>query len=1048
MVSVSKRSLRQNNQVADLDAVLAAIESCDWPLSVCKAVQDAARAAAESGQTRQGVVRAEDGVAYQFTVEFTTDTQGMHSLSIQVNPLPVDIKKDPITLDPELSWYCDLVRSLDTVAYVADTSGQLLACSPECDAYLQNTNKAEYTFRLGVLADADTIVTTTGEFRCLPQTLNFDGYACSVSTCKLPLRDAQGTVLAILSVSAPVDSLSESVGGERMRTVLEGCWDHLTSDSLTNMQTILRELRLASGALCAVYERGLSGDTLISQRDVDEILPDFSILMDGAGQLPSSLAASNGLMILRDVVLPQVLTEGIQGVQGPFLYCARRVQADRDKKGAIGLVFDNHKTPTHHEVNLLRETEVALALEERRYEKALRDQVLYAICEAGASCKTIAGLMAVVHSHLECTIRVPNLYLALYDVEDNAVSFPYYVESNLAVPDMNANLCRSSDRGITEYVIEKGDQVVLTDPEIRKLAGEGVIKARGRVPRIYIGTPLVEDGQPYGVVAIQSYTSEKAYSADDAAFMRTVAIQLGASVSHRLRVRALEESEARYRLYAEGTSDIVWSCTPEGILTFVAPSVERILGYIPKELVGTSVFEIISPSSRDTANAAVSALLLSPTNRELTLELALQTKTGREAMMEAKVSVYRASDGEAKSVMGIARDITPRREYERQFRISSKMESLGQLAGGIAHHYNNLLTVINGYSQFLLSSMPGDDPQREDVLAILNAGMRAAELTGQLLEFGRQRVLSVRRIDLNHEMERARQFVGSVLDERIELVLDLAGEPLPVLIDVAQLQQAVVSLAVNARDAMPNGGKLNLSLHRVESSDLPDALCDKATGTRAFARLSVSDTGVGMTPEVMEHMFEPFFTTKDIGEGTGLGLATVYAIITQADGYIEAHSESGKGTTFDVYLPLVSDVLTAPVKPTPTISQVDSLQEGEQRTVLLVEDESDVRILATRMLERLGCRVIAAEDAEMALELAPVSGKIDVLLTDVVLPGLSSASLYERLVRDMPGLPVIYMSGYGDNSAVAQQVIAQGAYFVSKPFTPSALATALESVLN
>ncbi|VTR96150.1 multi-sensor hybrid histidine kinase : PAS/PAC sensor hybrid histidine kinase OS=uncultured bacterium GN=ACD_75C00374G0005 PE=4 SV=1: PAS_4: PAS_3: PAS_8: PAS_3: HisKA: HATPase_c: Response_reg [Gemmata massiliana] len=392
-------------------------------------------------------------------------------------------------------------------------------------------------------------------------------------------------------------------------------------------------------------------------------------------------------------------------------------------------------------------------------------------------------------------------------------------------------------------------------------------------------------------------------------------------------------------------------------------------------------------------------------------------------------------------VVGFVSDVTDRKRLEEQFRQAQKMEAVGQLAGGVAHDFNNLLTVINGYSDLILTALHAHDPARPMVEAVRKAGDRAADLTRQLLAFGRQQMLQPRVLDLNGVVGDTAQMLRRLIGEDVELVTRPGDPLLLVRADPGQVNQVLMNLAVNARDAMPTGGTLTIETRNevLGAGTAPDG-AEVRPGP--YVRLSVTDTGTGMPEDVRRHIFEPFFTTKEQGKGTGLGLATVYGIVKQSGGHIELETALGHGTTFRVYLPGLGGT-TADQKPGES-----SAPKGAE-VVLLVEDEPGVRGLAELALRKQGYTVLSAASAEEAKAL--VTGRerpIDLLVTDVVMPGVGGRVLAEWLLATRPSLKVLYMSGYTDDAIVRHGVEAARVNFIQKPFTPSSLARKVREVLD
>jgi nitrogen-specific signal transduction histidine kinase/ActR/RegA family two-component response regulator len=398
---------------------------------------------------------------------------------------------------------------------------------------------------------------------------------------------------------------------------------------------------------------------------------------------------------------------------------------------------------------------------------------------------------------------------------------------------------------------------------------------------------------------------------------------------------------------------------------------------------------------------------------------------------------------EVRGVIALAADLTERNKLESQLRQSQKMEAVGQLAGGVAHDFNNLLTAIMGFTSLLLTAVPPEDPKHEDLLEIDRAAGRASELTQQLLAFSRRQMLKPTLLDLNAVLSDTMRMLGRLLGEHIELAI-LPDTGLGVVeADRGQIEQVIINLAVNARDAMEGGGKLtletrNVTLDRAYASQHPGA----AEGE--FVMLAVTDTGSGMDAATQARIFEPFFTTKERGKGTGLGLSTVYGIVKQSGGTIYVYSELERGTAFKIYLPRVMAL-----GPTGVPVPVRPANVRGTETVLVVENEGGVRSLICRVLRTYGYTVLEAENGGEALLIAEQHpAPIDLLLTDMVLPRMSGRKLAERLVRTQPHLRVLYMSGYTDGSIVNHGALDVGTAFIQKPFTPEALAQKLREVLD
>ncbi len=385
-----------------------------------------------------------------------------------------------------------------------------------------------------------------------------------------------------------------------------------------------------------------------------------------------------------------------------------------------------------------------------------------------------------------------------------------------------------------------------------------------------------------------------------------------------------------------------------------------------------------------------------------------------------------------------------REELERQFHQSQKMETVGRLAGGIAHDFNNILTAIVGFGTLVAEQVAGDEAAERNAKEILHAADRASSLTRQLLAFGRRQVLHPIRLDLNDTVHGVAEMLRRVIGEDVDLQIGCATRIPPVRADEGQLESALMNLVVNARDAMPKGGRIIIETDEVV---LDQPYCDTHVSVRPghYVRLAVSDTGVGIPLDVQHRIFEPFFTTKEAGKGSGLGLATVYGIIKQSGGYIWVYSEVGVGTTFKVYLPVDTEGRPAPSPAAP----VAKGRSGGTETILLVEDAAIIRQLAREILVRAGYEVLEAGNAGEALAVASAhKGRIDLLLTDVIMPGLSGVELASRLKAIRKDVNVLYMSGYTDNAIARNGLLADEASFLQKPFTPEDLLRKVRQVLE
>jgi two-component system, cell cycle sensor histidine kinase and response regulator CckA len=508
---------------------------------------------------------------------------------------------------------------------------------------------------------------------------------------------------------------------------------------------------------------------------------------------------------------------------------------------------------------------------------------------------------------------------------------------------------------------------------------------------------------------------------------------------HRYRKR-LAEREELFRLISENAADMIALVDVSGHRIYNSPSYEIMLGYTQEELAETSSFEQIHPD--DHRKVMEAAIETRRTGQGRCIEYRIRHKNGRWLTLESTSSAVKNSAGEVEKLVIVNRDITERKYLEEQLSLSQKLEAVGRLSGGIAHDFNNLLGVIIGYAEAIQQTMPTNDPMREAVDEIQKAGNRAAALTQQLLAFSRKQVMEPQVLDANVVLGEVDKMLRRLIGEDIELEISLGKNLGRVKVDRTQLEQVMLNLAVNARDAMPRGGKL-----RIETKNVQLTEADKARFRYVipgeYILIRVIDTGCGMDAELQSHIFEPFFTTKEKGKGTGLGLATVYGIIKQSDGYIWVESEVGKGTEFKIYLPRAE----APAEVAPHVAEPATRSRGSA-TILVVEDEDSLRKLTRTTLQGLGYSVLEARDATSALAIAAETEvPIDLMLTDVVMPGMSGRTLAEKMALTRPDTKVLYMSGYPDGAIVTHGVLNPGMFILRKPFTRDELVRRVEESL-
>ncbi len=557
-----------------------------------------------------------------------------------------------------------------------------------------------------------------------------------------------------------------------------------------------------------------------------------------------------------------------------------------------------------------------------------------------------------------------------------------------------------------------------------------------------IGLPLNPGGKSSGVLAIYSGEAD-AFDAEEERLLTELAANVSyglQSLRTRLDRERVEEERARLSLAVEQAAEAIVVTDAEGSIAYVNPAFEKVTGYQRGEILGQNP-RILKSGKHD---AEFYRALWDTLRRgeAWTGRFINRRKDGTLYEAEAVISPVRDGAGRVVNFVAVQRDVTRERQLEEQVRQSQRIEAVGRLAGGVAHDFNNLLTIISGYGDLLLDRLGPEHPQRSHVSEIRKAADRAASLTRQLLAFSRRQVLTPQVVDLNSVVANLHNMLRRLIGEDIEL-LHVPGADLgPVRVDPGQMEQVILNLVVNARDAMPQGGKITIETgNAVLDENYAGGHIRVKPGP--YVALAVSDTGCGMPPEIQTHIFEPFFTTKEQGKGTGLGLAMVYGIVKQSGGYIWVYSEVDRGTTFKIHLP------RAELKVEPVETPRRAVGRTGTETILLVEDEASVRSLVSGVLEQGGYKVLLARNGEDALVVSEQhKGPIHLLLTDVVMPEMGGPELAEHLRPFHRKMKVLYMSGYTDDSIVHHGVLSSSATFLQKPFTPDILAQKVREVLD
>ncbi len=783
-----------------------------------------------------------------------------------------------------------------------------------------------------------------------------------------------------------------------------------------------------------------------------------------------------------------------------------------------------------------------------------------------ASTSNLDELLSLIHQSLRKVLYAENCFIALHNRETALFHFPFFVDrfDQPPPPQKLGKTC-------TEYIFRSGRPMSISQKEFDELAALGEVELVGTPSPSWLGVPLRTPTETIGVLVVQHYTDENAYSERDLEFLGSVGGQIALAIQRKQAEEALRQSERRFRALIENSADILLLLNPAGEITYSSPAAARILGYDPEEMIGLNTFDKLRPEEVERVAEHLAETLRNPgepefvraearakdgswhmfegtmtnclgvpgveaivvnvrdiseqekaleavrvaegkfrtlveqlpaityiaepgadgrweyvspqietlmgfspqewmalastwwnrvhpddrervaeaereferTGKPLRAEYRLIARDGRVLWFRDEAVLLRRPAAGPPLMQGVLHDITDQKRLEEQLRQAQKMEAVGRLAGGVAHDFNNLLMVIQGHTSLLSERLQEGSSERRSVDQIHKSSERAAALTRQLLAFSRMQVMQPRVLDLNTVVADTGKMLRRVIGEHIELILRYDSGLGRVKADPGQIEQVLLNLVVNARDAMPGGGKVVIETCNLA---LDEAAARRISSLKpgSYVVLSVSDTGVGMDPETQSHIFEPFFTTKEQGKGTGLGLATVYGIVQQSGGHITAYSQPGQGATFRLYFPRVEE----PADRGSGIRPRAKIPKGTE-TILLVEDETEVRELAREALRRGGYAVLEARDGEGALRLAEgYTGPIHLLLSDVVMPNLGGPELAARLLEMRPQLKVLYMSGYSEFISASHGEIGPLTYFLQKPFSLESLGRKVREILD
>jgi PAS domain S-box-containing protein len=670
------------------------------------------------------------------------------------------------------------------------------------------------------------------------------------------------------------------------------------------------------------------------------------------------------------------------------------------------------------------------ALQRMESERQVISDVVHALNQTS----NLDQLLTGIHDALKRIVSAQNCFVALHDPEHDTFEFPFFADEYDTAP-----ASQRVGRSCTAYVFRTGRAMLIPQSDFDRLAALGEVELVGSPSPAWLGVPLKTPTATIGVLVVQHYQNENAYDIRDLEFLDSVGGHIALAIERRRAEEELRKNESILRLLFEHNPMPTWLHEAD-TLKFLRVNQAAVLlyGYSHQEFENMTILDIRPASEHEKVAAYLHAIEENDEDHGFWLHQAKDGKT-----FEVEVISHALVYAGKRVRLVVAQDISDRRHLEQQLRQSQKMEAIGRLAGGVAHDFNNLLMVIKGHTELLLNVLPPSDHIARKIEQIDRSADRAAALTRQLLAFSRMQVLQLQVINVNSIVEEMGKLLPRLIGEDIELVVRADQKLGAIRADASQMEQIIMNLAVNSRDAMPNGGKLVIE---TKNADLDQTYTASHPLMKpgAYIQLTVSDSGCGMDAETQSHIFEPFFTTKEKGKGTGLGLATVYGIVKQSGGFIWVYSELGKGTSFKIYIPRVDQAEEHPGAPKPT-AEVPTGTE----TVLLTEDEQDVREIAKEFLESGGYKVVEAKDASDAIELARQhNGAIDLLVTDMVMPGMTGQELAVHLQREYPGLCVVFMSGYSEHAAMEMANADPTVRLLSKPFSRGALLRTVREILH
>ncbi len=668
------------------------------------------------------------------------------------------------------------------------------------------------------------------------------------------------------------------------------------------------------------------------------------------------------------------------------------------------------------------------------------NNVIFQIAKAASTTQDLTELIEAIRIYLHEVIDTSNFYIGLYDESNDTIYEPYSRD------EYDHFLSYPAGKTCTAYVIKTGKSLIIDDENAAQLEKTGEIEIFGTPSEVWLGVPLRVKDTVIGAVAVQSYVDANLYTKKDLEILEHVSNEIATVIERKQSEEAIINEKIRANNILEGTNAGTWNWNVQSGELIINERWAEIMGYTLKEL---------EPIDYHTwkGNVHTDDLLIAQNRLEkhfagkldyYDVEFRQPHKNGDWVWVNARGKVVEwTEDGKPLQMSGTHLDITERKQLEDQLRHAQKLESITKLTGGIAHDFNNILGAIFGSVDMILLQLHNDHPSRRFANIILDKSQKAASLVKQMLAYSRQQQLNVVPMDINNVVQDLSLLLDRAVEERIELELDLAEDLKQINGDKTAIDQIVMNLCINATDAMQEGGKLTVLTENIENiAKYTKKNPDLKPGQ--YVRLTIADTGHGIAAENLDNIFEPFFTTRDVGEGTGLGLSMVFGLVSQHDGYIFCQSEVGKGTTFDVLIPVLDNLQS----PTKKENDNEKLHHGGG-TIMLVEDEKDLVEILGVILTELGYDIITASDGKEALHIYRDAGKqIDLVITDIIMPKMGGKELYEQIVKINPDVKFVFTSGYASRGFYKKYDIDPDMKILNKPFRLKDVSDIVKEMFN